>query len=122
MQLGDDALGAVFGLEEPLVHGDELVHVVLVFVQQLNAVAAETEAHEAADVTGCRLGLGVEEGVAAAFVATQVVHHAGAVEYAYFVVLAGAAAVEVVLAFGEEGAEDAVLHMEEGHVLVQGDF
>ena len=42
-----------------------------------------------------------------------------AVPQEYLVLLAGAAAIGVVMALREERAEQAMLHMKEGHVLVQ---
>ena len=44
------------------------------------------------------------------------------IDHADFLRLAGTPAVAEVLPVGEEGAKDAVLHVEHGHVLVQDDL
>ena len=70
---------------------------------------------------GFRGGLGtpVEEGVPAAQVGAQRMFRTTAVPQEHLVLLAGAAAIGVVMALREERAEQAMLHMKEGHVLVQ---
>ena len=47
---------------------------------------------------------------------------ATAVAQEHLVLLAGTAAIAVVVALGQKGTKQAVLHVEQGHVLVQGQF
>jgi hypothetical protein len=74
------------------------------------------------EVVGGGLGLGVEDGVAAADVGDEGVGLADAVAEVELVVVAGAAAGAVVFSVGECVGEDAVLHVEHGHVLVDDRF
>lgn len=83
---------------------------------------AGTEFEEAVGVFGPGLGAVIVEGVATASVGLEREVGADAVAEVDGVFIARAAAVAVVFAGGKEGAEDAMLHVEEGHVLVKGDF
>lgn len=71
---------------------------------------------------GTGLGAAVEEGVTAADIGLEAMELADAVAEVDDVFFAGSAAVFVGGAGAEEGAEDAMLHMKHGHVLVEGEF
>ena len=68
------------------------------------------------------MGLGVEDGVAAADVGDERVRLADAVAEVELMVVAGAAARAVIFSVREGVGEDAVLHVEHGHVLVNDHF
>ena len=72
-------------------------------------------------LSGC-LCRAVEQRVATAQISPQRVFGAAAVAQQNCVLLAGATAIGVVVPLGEKRAEQAVLHMEEGHVLVEGEL
>ena len=73
-------------------------------------------------VLGPGLGERVEDGVAATGVGFEGMLRADAVAELDLVLVAGTAAIGVIRAVGKERAEDAVLHVKHGHVLVNGDF
>ena len=110
-----------FAAEEALVLRDRADDLVGGFVDELDAEAAGAEGEEAVEVFGAGLGAVVVDSVAAAGVGLEREFGAGAVLEADLVFFAGAAAVVVVFAGGEEGAEDAVLHVKHGHVLMDGE-
>ncbi len=91
-------------------------------VEEFDAEVADFALEEAREVFGGGLGDGVVERVAAADIGLERVFHAHAVAELDQVGVAGASAVGFVSAWGEEGAEDAVLHMEHRHVLMDDDF
>src|SRR5476651_2304675 len=64
------------------------------------------------------LRLGAEDGIAAAYVGHHRMRAACRVAQCHTVLLAGAAAVAIAGAGREKPAEDAVLHVEDGEVLV----
>jgi len=68
------------------------------------------------------LRAGIEDGVTATDVGPDGMGLANAVTNGDPVVIAGAAASEVVFSLGKEGGEDAVLHMKHRDVLVEGEF
>lgn len=68
------------------------------------------------------MGASVEEGVAATDVSGEAVKLSYSVAEVDGVGFARLAAVFDAGARTHEGAEDAVLHVEEGHVLVEGEF
>ena len=84
--------------------------------------AAQAALHEAVGEARGRLGAPVEERVAAGLVADEAVHRPGAILHADAVVVAGLAAVLEVVPLRQKGAEDAVLHVKERHVLMQREF
>ena len=94
----------------------------LVFVEELDAVISEASGEEALEEAGAGLGAAVEEGVPAADIRLEPVELADAIPEMDNVFLAGAAAVLVGGAAAEESAEDAVLHMEHRHVLVESEL
>ena len=94
----------------------------MIFVEQLDTEMAETRGEELGEEAGAGLGAAVEEGVAAADIRLEPVELADAVAEVDGMFFARAAAVFVGRAGAEEGAEHAVLHMEHGHVLVQGEL
>ena len=104
-----------------LVARDRAHDFVGTFVDELDAEAAGAEFEEAGDVVGAGLGAVVVNGVAAAGVGFEGEFGADAVAEGDAVGVAGAAAVAVVFALREKRAEDAVLHVKHGHVLVDGD-
>lgn len=61
----------------------------------------------------------IEEGIAAADIGTESVHLSDAIAQVHGVCFAGASAVFVVGTRGEEGAENAMLHVKHRHVLMQ---
>ena len=111
--------GVGLAAEEILIGADGFGSV-LGFVQQFDAEAGKACGAEVLVVAGTALGLAVEEGVAAADIGLQAVELANAVPEVDDVGLTGAAAVFVGGAAAEEGAENAVLHVKHGHVLVKG--
>ena len=66
--------------------------------------------------------LGIEDSVAAADIGDERMRLADAVAQVELVVVAGAAAGAVVFSVGQRVGEDAVLHVEHGHVLVDDHF
>ena len=66
------------------------------------------------------LSRAVEQGVAAAQIRAQRMFHTAAVTESHRVLLAGATTVGVIVPLGEESAEQTVLHVKQGHVLMQG--
>ena len=110
--------GIGFAAEQVLIGADGLGGV-LGFVKQLDPETGETCGPEMLIVAGTALGLAVEEGVAAADIGLQAVELADAVAQVDDMGLAGATAVFVGGAAAQERAENAVLHVKHGHVLVE---
>mmetsp|Transcript_10835 Transcript_10835/g.30727 ORF Transcript_10835/g.30727 Transcript_10835/m.30727 type:complete len:306 (+) Transcript_10835:53-970(+) len=79
-------------------------------------------ADQRVDVVDAGLGLGVEDRVAAAHVRQDKMVLPFAVPQVHGVELAGVATVTVAVAGAEEAAEHAVLHVEDGEVLVEDDL
>jgi hypothetical protein len=74
------------------------------------------------DDFGATLGVSVVQGVSAADVCMQDVFDPDTVAKFDFVHVAWASAVGFVGAWGEDGAENTMLHMKHGHVLVDYNF
>jgi len=91
-------------------------------VEELNAKVADAPLEQFGDDFGGGLGDCVEESVAAAHVGGEGMFHAEAVAQLDLVGVTGATAIRFVRAGRQNRAEDAVLHMEHGHVLVDDDF
>ena len=72
--------------------------------------------------TGAGLGATIEQRVATADIGLEAVELADPVAEVDDVFFAGSAAVFVGGAGAEEGAEDAMLHMKHGHVLMEGEL
>jgi hypothetical protein len=68
------------------------------------------------------LGSGVVEGIAATGIGLEHMLGADAVAEVDAMLVARPSAIAVILTLREESAEDAVLHMEHGHVLVESDL
>jgi hypothetical protein len=73
-------------------------------------------------VRGAGLGARVKHGVAATDIGSDGMRFSYAVAYSDSVMVAGAAAGEMVFALGEKSGEDAVFHMKHRDVLVEGEF
>jgi hypothetical protein len=73
-------------------------------------------------VRGAGLGARVKHGVAATDIGANGVRFADTVTDGDSVMVAGAAAGEMVFALGKKCSEDAVFHMKHGDVLVEGEF
>ena len=127
-ELGEDGEGVeelgggLFAAKEALVFVDEVFGVLEVLVEKLDAVVGEAGAAEFVVEAGSGLGAAVEEGVATADVGGEAVQLTHAVAQVNDVFFAGIAAVLLARSFAEKGAKDAVLHVEEGHVLVEGEL
>ena len=100
-----------------------------VFAEEFDAEMADAELLQVGEILGGGLGFGVEEGVAAADVGDKRVRFpvasvccAAGVDEVDFVFFAGAAAVVEIFSVGEGVGEDAVLHVEHGHVLMEDGF
>lgn len=93
-----------------------------VFVDEFEAEVADADLEPEREVGGGVLGFGAEDGVAAAGVGEDGVVAALFVGEGHFVFFAGAAAIEIGSSRGEEAAEDAMLGVEDGEVLVGDGF
>ena len=91
-------------------------------IDELHAEAARAEREQARHVFGAGLRAVVEDGVAAARVSLHRQPGAHAVAQAQVDPVARTPAVAVIVAFREEGAEHAVLHVKQRHVLVHRDL
>ena len=89
-----------------------------IFFQELDSEVTETGGTEFLEISGACLRDGVEEGIPAADIGAEWVLHSDTVAQVDTMGLAGTAAVGVILAFGKEGGEDAVLHVKHRHVLM----
>ena len=101
---------------------DELLGFVFGLIEEFEVVVGESGFAKLGVVGGAGLSAAVEEGVAAVDVGVEAVELADAVAEVGFVFFAGAAAVFIRSSFTHEGAEDAVLHVEERHVLMEGEL
>jgi hypothetical protein len=95
---------------------------VLRLVEQFDAEAGKTRRAEGPVITGTALGLAVEEGVPATDIRLQAVKLADAVTKMDDMLLTRPPAIFIRGAAAEEGAENAVLHVKHGHVLVKREF
>ncbi len=124
----DDAEGAEdFGGgfcagEQAGIMGEEFLGLTWGFAEELDAEIADAGGEHVGDELGGGLGLGVEEGVAAADVGEEGVAFAGAVEEIHGMFFTGAAAGAEIGAVRESVGEDAVFHMEHWHVLMDDAF
>ena len=87
-------------------------------LKQLDAIVAQAGGTELRKIPGTRLGDRIEEGIAASDIGSEGVLHSDTIPEMDTVAVAGSTAVGVILALGEEGGKDAVLHVKHGHVLV----
>jgi len=122
LDFGEELVGGKFPGEKILVceyggQGGDAV-----FVQEFNAIISQSSGEETLEKTGTGLGATVEERVAAADIGLEAVELADAIAEVDDVLFARSATVLVGGAAAEEGAEDAVLHMKHGHVLVEGEL
>ena len=111
-----------FAAEELAVFGDGAGDFFGSFGEEFDAEVAHAEGEQTLHELGAGLGLGIEDGVAAAGIGLERVFGADAVAEFYFMFVTGAAAIPVIFALGQEGAKDAVLHVKHGHVLVDSDL
>lgn len=114
--------GGLVATEEALILVDEVFGVLVVLVEELDAVVGESGAAKFVIEACSGLGAAVEEGVAAADVGGEAMELADAVAEVDDVFVARPAAIFGGGSTAEEGAEDAVLHVEERHVLVEGEL
>ena len=117
-QLAPDIGAADLAADELLVACDRADDLVGALVDELDAEAAGAELEQAGDVVGAGLGPVVVNGVATAGIGFEREFGADAVAQRDDVGVARAAAVAIVFAGREKRAEDAVLHVKHGHVLV----
>ena len=82
-----------FSVQQLLIQADDVGSLICVFIQQFQAEVVEAAAAHAVGIACGGLGTSVEKGIAAAFIAAQVVHGVCAVHDADFVVVTGLAAV-----------------------------
>ena len=78
----------------------------------------QSKGEQTADILRSRLRHGVENGVTAADVRLERVFGSDPVAQAHLMFVAGPSAVRVIRAFGKKGAEDAMLHVKHGHMLM----
>ena len=95
-ELAEGGFGFIFAREEAGISGEEGVGFFFGFPQQFETEGLQAEFFHAGDVFGGALGLGVEDGVAAADIGDQRMRLADAVAEVELVVVTGAAAVSVV--------------------------
>ena len=108
--------------DEARILGEKGVGFFFRFPEEFEAEGLKAEFLHAREILGGALGLGVEDGVAAADVGDEGVRLADAVAEVELMAIAGAAAGAVVFSVRERVGEDAVLHVEHGHVLVDDGF
>ena len=95
---------------------------VLRLVEQFDAKAGKTRRAEGLVIMGTALGLAIEEGVPTTDIRVQAVELADAVTNVDDMLLTRPPAIFIRGAAAQEGAEDAVLHVKHGHVLVKREF
>lgn len=117
-EFAPDGFSGLFSGDGAGVAIEESFDFARVFAEEFDAEVAEAEFQHAGDVFGGGLSHRVVEGIAAADVGEEGVKFATTVAEFDLMMFAGAAAIAVVLAVREGGGEDAVFHVEHGHVLV----
>jgi hypothetical protein len=92
------------------------------FIQQLQTEVAQASGKKLGKVRGAGLGARVKHRVAATDIGSNGMRFPDSVTDGDTVMVAGAAAGEMVFALGEKSGEDAVFHMKHRDVLVKGEF
>mmetsp|Transcript_34413 Transcript_34413/g.97597 ORF Transcript_34413/g.97597 Transcript_34413/m.97597 type:complete len:211 (-) Transcript_34413:2093-2725(-) len=101
-----------------MVQSDELAHLLGRLVHELEAQEADADSDQGVEVFGRRLGLGVEDGVSATHVGQHPMILAVLVAEVEGTFLARVPAVLVIVAIGQEAAEDTMLRVENGQMLM----
>src|ERR1035437_36078 len=122
LQLPPELRAGDLAAQQLAVSRNSLRRLVGGFVQELDPEMPHAQGQHARDIIRARLGQRIEDGVAAAGIRLDRVLRAHAVAQLQIVLVAGPAAVRVVRAAGEKSAEDAMLHVKHGHMLVNGDL
>ena len=122
LQFAPEVGAGDFAAEKAAILGDHAFDFSRCFIHEFDAKMACTDGAKSLEIFGASLGHGIEDSIAATSVGLERMLRADAVLELDIVGIAGAATISIVGAFGEERAENAVLHVEHGHVLVQGDF
>ena len=117
-QPGPDIAASAPPGEEIAIGADDPVDGLHRLVEELDAEVGDATGEEHRHHLSAALGHGMEEGVAAADVGRERVFDANPITELDDMVVAGTAAVGLVGAGRENGAEDTVLHVEQGHPLM----
>jgi hypothetical protein len=89
-------------------------------LQQLQPEVAQPRRQQIGQSLHTTLGSAIEQGVATPQVGPQRMVDTTAIAQAHHMVLTGATAIGVVVPLREKGTEQAMLHVKQGHVLMQG--
>jgi hypothetical protein len=92
------------------------------FLQKLQTEVSSPSLDQTMGIVCPSLGNTVEEGVTTTGIGLQPVLRTHPITQVDLMAFAGSTAISKVFTAGEKGAEHTVLHMEQGHMLVQGDF
>ncbi len=118
MDAGEELGGGEGSGEQFLIGADGGVGFCRRFVEKLDPIVFEAGVEEVLEKAGTCLGPAIEKGVAATDICLETVKLADAIAEVDGMLFTGAAAVSVICAGGEEGANDAMLHVKHGHVLM----
>src|SRR5262249_28718792 len=117
-QLAPERLAIAFRSQCLSVEADRPLHGLRFVVDELDPQVSRTMLEEPRQVLGRRLGYGVEEGVPATHIGLEWVLDPDSIAQLDVVAVARPAAVGRVRAGREEGAIDAVLHVEHWNLLM----
>ena len=93
-----------------------------IFIEKFKPNGAHARPQQRWKRLNTRLRRSIEEGVATAQISAKGMFNPAAIPKGDVVLLTGTTAIGVVLAVREERTEQAMLHVEQRHVLMQGDF
>ena len=122
LQLAPQLRTGDFTSEQLAILPNRLFHLRGRFVKEFDSEMAHAQGKHSRNIIRAGLRQRVEDGVAASDIRLDRVLHAHAVAQFQIVAIARAAAVRVVRAGREKGAEDAILHVKHRNMLVNGDF
>jgi len=108
--------------QELAIEGDRPFHLLRGLIHKLQAEMPQTQVEQPLHIFRACLGGAVKHGVAASGIGLEDVVGVGAIAQFHFMGFARPPAVGEVRSLREEGAEDAMFHVEHWHVLVDGDF
>lgn len=111
-----------FSLKKELIVPEGAFHLIRTLVEKLDSEGCSTCLNKGIQIFRAGLSPAVEDRISAPGIRLYGMLHSNPVPEGKFRRVARAAAVPEVLAFRQKCAEQTVLHVEHGHVLVQGDL
>ena len=122
LQLAPKVRSGNFAAQQLPIFLDQVRNLFGPFVYKLNPEMTQPQSEQMADILGAGLRSRVENGVTAADVSLERVFGSDSIAQAHLMFVAWPPAIGVIGSFRKKGAEDTMLHVKHGHMLVDGDF